>query len=133
MKHLEHQHQVALIEWAHRVILPKASDVEPGASLATFLLAIPNGGKRQPREAARLKAEGVKPGVSDLLLPLRRHGMAGFWLELKAPGKRPTRDQLAWLERMRLAGYRAEWADDWARAAGMLAEYVGVRAPGCAA
>jgi len=129
MQHIEHQHQVALIAWAHRTILPPASDVEAGASLGWYMLAIPNGGRRQPREAARLKAEGVKPGVSDLLLPLRRQGMAGFWLELKAPGKRPTRDQLAWLERMRLAGYRAEWADDWAKAAGMLAEYVGVRAP----
>ena len=129
MQHIEHQHQVALIEWAWRTSLPTASEIAPGSKVGTFLLAIPNGGRRQPREAARLKAEGVKPGVSDLLLPLRRQGMAGFWLELKAPGKRPTRDQLAWLERMRLAGYRAEWADDWAKAAGMLAEYVGVRAP----
>lgn len=130
MQHIEHQHQVALIEWARRTAIPPALDVQAGAMLADYLLAIPNGGKRRVLEAVRLKAEGVKPGVSDLLLPLCRNGRAGFWLEMKAPGKKPTAEQRAWLERMRLAGYGAEWADDWTKAAGMLAGYIGVRSPG---
>lgn len=33
-----------------------------------LFFAVPNGGKRNPREAARLKAMGVLPGVADLLL-----------------------------------------------------------------
>jgi len=129
MKHLEHQHQVALIEWAGRTRLPDAVDIEPGSTIGSYLLAIPNGGKRNPREAVRLKAEGVKPGVSDLLLPLRRQGMSGLWTEMKAPGKKPTDPQLEWLERMRRAGYRAEWADSWTKAASIIADYVGVRSP----
>lgn len=76
-----------------------------------------------------MKAEGVKPGVSDLLLPLRRQGMGSFWLEMKAPGNRPTDKQAEWLQLMRLAGYRAEWHDSWVKAAAALADYVGVRAP----
>lgn len=129
MNHIEHQHQAALIQWANRVRLPDAADVEPNATIGAYLLAIPLGGYRLPREAARLKAEGAKAGVSDLLLPLRRDGFFALWLELKAPGKRPTKDQDAWLRRMRLAGYRAEWRDNWIGAANLIADYVGVRPP----
>jgi hypothetical protein len=125
MIHLEHQHQVALIQWARRIHIPQAADIEAGSTVADYLLAIPNGGKRSgPREGARLKAEGVKPGVSDLLLPLRRGGYAGLWLELKAPGKRPTKDQISWIERMNLAGYFATWRDSWPEAAEVIQAYL---------
>jgi hypothetical protein len=125
MQHIEHQHQVALIHWARRVPLSPASDVTPGSKIADYLLAIPNGGKRSgPREGARLKAEGVKPGVSDLLLPLRRGGFGGLWLEMKAPGKKPSPDQRAWLLRMEAAGYCATWADDWQLAAEAITAYL---------
>lgn len=130
MKHLEHQHQVALIQWACRTRLPAAADITPGSTIADYLLSIPNGGKRSsPREGARLKAEGVKAGVSDLLLPLRRHKAAGLWLEMKAPGNTPTKLQSEWIDRMELAGYCATWRDSWTSAAALIAWYVGVKAP----
>lgn len=125
MQHIEHEHQVALIHWARKVPIGQASDVMPGARVADYLLAIPNGGKRSSaREGARLKAEGVKPGVSDLLLPLRRGGFAGLWLEMKAPGKKPSADQAEWIERMNRAGYFATWADDWQKAAQIITGYL---------
>jgi hypothetical protein len=125
MQHFEHQHQVALIHWARHVQLKKASDVKPGSTIADYLLAIPNGGKRSSaREGARLRAEGVKPGVSDLLLPLRRGGYAGLWLEMKAPGKRPSKDQSDWIDRMNAAGYHATWCDDWEDAAKVITDYL---------
>lgn len=124
MQHVEHQHQVALICWAKKVRLTPAADVKPGATIGDYLLAIPMGGRRNPREGARLKAEGAKPGVSDLMLPLRRGGFAGLWLEMKAPGNKPTPLQLEWLERMLLAGYRAEWRDNWGDAAELIADYL---------
>lgn len=124
MKHIEHEHQVALIKWAHRVPLPPSADVRAGSRVADYLLAIPNGGNRNPREGARLKAEGVKPGVSDLLLPLRRGGFGGLWLEMKAPGKKPTPEQREWLARMGDAGYCATWCDDWAKAAQTITAYL---------
>jgi hypothetical protein len=34
-----------------------------------------------------------------------------FWLEVKAPGKRPSKAQLQWLESMRQAGFQAAWSD----------------------
>jgi hypothetical protein len=124
MQHIEHKHQVALIHWSRHVQLAEAADVKPGSKIADYLLAIPNGGRRDQREAVRLKAEGVKPGVSDLLLPLRRGGYAGLWLEMKAPGKRPTKDQAEWLERMNAAGYHATWCDDWEAAAQVITDYL---------
>lgn len=126
---IEHAHQKALIEWAWRTKLPAADDVEEGATIGAYLFAIPNGGGRSKAEAGRLKAEGVKAGVSDTMLPLKRQGCAGLWLELKAPGKKPTPDQRAWLLRMARAGYRAEWRDDWLEAARVVADYCGVPAP----
>ena len=47
-----------------------------------FWFAIPNGGKRHPATAVRLKQEGVKPGVADICIMLDQGRSA--WLELKA-------------------------------------------------
>jgi hypothetical protein len=129
VRHPEHQHQKALIEWAHRNRLPPHHGVNPGDTIACYLLAIPNGGKRGAFEAARLKAEGVKAGVSDLFLALPRQGMAGLWLEMKAPGGRLGASQREWLTRMRAAGYEATWADDWIKAATVISHYIGIQPP----
>lgn len=123
-RHIEHQHQVALIHWARHVRLEPGADIKPGAFIADYLLAIPNGGKRDAREGARLKAEGVKAGVSDLLLPIRRGGYAGLWLELKAPGEKPTATQVTWLDRMETGGYFATWVDSWEKAAQVITDYL---------
>lgn len=48
-----------------------------------WMHSIPNGGKRNPREAARLKAQGVKSGVSDIFLPMVSDGYPGLYIELK--------------------------------------------------
>lgn len=129
MQHVEHEHQKALIQWAYRTRLPAAPDVKPGSTVGDYLFAIPLGGKRPPREAARLKAEGAKAGVCDLMLPLRRQNSAGLWLEMKAPGNTPTALQSAWIDRMELAGYCATWRDSWIEAAALIAWYVGVTPP----
>jgi hypothetical protein len=64
--------------------------------------------------------------VSDLMLPLRRQQCAGLWMELKAPGGRPTAHQAEWLKRMEMAGYLATWRDDWREAAGVISSYLGI-------
>jgi len=129
MRHVEHQHQKALIQWAERTRIPAASDIEAGAVIADYLFSVPMGGKRNPIEAKRLKAEGAKAGVSDLILPVRRQGLGGLFLELKRPGERPTKLQSEWLERMERAGYLSTWADDWLRAAAIICRYLGIPEP----
>lgn len=47
--------------------------------------AVPNGGKRNPREAALLKAEGVQPGVPDWLCFVNSGMCSGLAIEFKSP------------------------------------------------
>jgi hypothetical protein len=47
------------------------------------VFAIPNGGRRDKREAARMKAAGVMAGVADLCV-LLKHGRT-LWMEVKTP------------------------------------------------
>jgi hypothetical protein len=47
--------------------------------------AVPNGGFRHPKEAARLIREGVLAGIPDLFLPVARQSYYGLYLETKAP------------------------------------------------
>lgn len=48
-----------------------------------LLYAIPNGGHRHIAVAKKLAAEGVRPGVPDLCLPVARGGYHGLYVELK--------------------------------------------------
>lgn len=48
-----------------------------------YIYHVPNGGSRNAREAANLKAQGVKPGVPDLELPVARGAYTGLHIELK--------------------------------------------------
>lgn len=45
---------------------------------------VPNGGHRVKAVAAKLKAQGVKAGVPDLVLPMARGGFFGLYIEFKA-------------------------------------------------
>ncbi|MFJ2548551.1 VRR-NUC domain-containing protein [Pseudomonas sp. NPDC087612] len=45
---------------------------------------VPNGGHRVKAVAAKLKAQGVKAGVPDLVLPMARGGHFGLYIEFKA-------------------------------------------------
>lgn len=109
----EHGHQSALFAWAamaQNFGFDAADDVKSysvaGHALKTYgaatlgqdaipelkwFFAIPNGGSRGDNEQSRvirggqLKAEGVKPGVHDTLLPVRRGGYCGLFVEMKKP------------------------------------------------
>jgi hypothetical protein len=76
----EHAHQVALFMWASI-----AKQVE---TRLEWMHAIPNGGLRDKRTAGRLKAEGVRKGVSDVFLPWPERAedgilWYGLYIELK--------------------------------------------------
>lgn len=45
---------------------------------------VPNGGHRLKEVAAKLKAQGVKAGIPDLVLPMARGGYFGLYIEFKA-------------------------------------------------
>lgn len=58
------------------------------------IYAIPNGGKRDVREAARLKKQGVKAGVLDLFLPKPKGIYHGCYLEFKYGKNKLTSNQI---------------------------------------
>ncbi len=70
---------------------------------------IPNGGRRDKREAFGLKLMGVSSGVPDICIPKARKGYHGLYIELKRTfGGRVSESQKDWLRRLRVEGYRAE-------------------------
>ena len=125
----EHAHQVALMCWSNM------REQRGRWPFLKYLHAIPNGGDRAPAVASRLKAEGVKAGVSDLFLPvpLMNHDgvctSCGFYLEMKKPGREnETRggcsiEQAEWLNAMKQMNYRVAVCYGWEDAASTLAEY----------
>lgn len=72
------------------------------------IFAIPNGGKRNAKEAYFMKLSGVKSGVPDLFIPLPCGEFSGLFIELKVGKNKPTENQVKWIELLRKNGYRVE-------------------------
>ena len=64
--------------------------------LSRLLFAVPNGGARNAREAAIMKAEGVTAGVADMLLLMPRHGYGCLCIEFKTKSGRQSASQKQW-------------------------------------
>lgn len=86
----EAAHQTALFAWA-------ALNIRTYPELK-WMHHIPNGGSRgnDKRSAmirgAQLKQQGVKIGVADIFLPVKRGDFSGLYIEMKKPDQKPKRD-----------------------------------------
>jgi hypothetical protein len=67
-----------------------------------LIFAIPNGGQRSAATGARLKAEGVVPGVPDLFIPAW-----GLFIEMKTLTGKVSPEQKSMLEYLQSVGYDA--------------------------
>ena len=112
----EHEEQSAVIKWAE---WQKCQF--PGLEL---LFAIPNGGQRHPAVATKLKAEGVRAGVSDLMLPVARGGHHGLWIEMKSSRGKVSPTQSEWIDAMKAQGYATAVCFNADAAIAVLAEYL---------
>lgn len=74
--------------------------------IGPMLFAVPNGGRRDKVSGARLKAEGVVAGVSDLILLVARHGYHGLLIEMKTEKGRQSQQQRHWQKLAEKQGYR---------------------------
>lgn len=138
MQHLEDKEQAALIQWASLTAVPPHVHVggkrEKCPMVIDYLIAIPNGGARRKTEAARMKALGVKPGVSDLFLAIPRLQFGGFWIEMKRPWstfRSPSAAahsvsdaQREWIVRMQRTGYAACVCFGWSEAMAAIQGYL---------
>lgn len=95
-----------------------------------WLFHTPNGGHRARRTAGQLKAEGVKPGVPDYLLPVARGEHPGLAIELKrAKGGRTSPEQREWLAHLEAQGWRAVVAHGWEQAWAVVRDYMALEPP----
>ena len=114
---LEAEEQKALFEWAGYM-----GGRHPELK---FMYHVPNGGRRNAREAAMLKAEGVKAGVPDIVLPAARGGYHGLYIELKRQKSGSlSKEQRAYLEYLKEQGYRAVMCRGWRQAADVIQAYL---------
>ena len=91
-----------------------------------LLFAVPNGGARSKATGGKLKAEGVRPGVSDYIALVPRNGFHGLVLELKTAKGRASPEQMAFIAAARIAGYRTEIARGWTDAWVVVCSYFGI-------
>jgi hypothetical protein len=138
----EHSEQVALfswlsiaanygfrVAWDERAYKEKGWAASHGADVANAALhwafAIPNGGSRggtkdqAMRVGSQLKAEGVKSGVSDIFVPIPKHGLHGLFIEMKKldGGSGLSPNQKAFGDFARKQGYGFCQCNGWEAAA----------------
>ena len=106
----EDQLQAKCFLWANQK-LPKTRGL---------LWACPNGGKRDGREAVKLKSTGVVPGIADLHLDIPNAEYHGLKIEMKVPREKSTHKikaldpaQKVYQEKVTQAGYLYVVCDDF--------------------
>ena len=91
------------------------------------MFAIPNGGHRHISVAKKLKAEGVKSGVPDILLPAARGGYHGLFVEMKSGKNKPTPVQEKWHAALRQEAFHVEVCYGWVNAAEVIKKYLKIK------
>lgn len=102
-----------------------------------LLHAIPNGiyterkktkrGTVYSPAAVRARAEGVRSGVPDLMLPVARDGHHGLYIEMKrTKGGTISPEQADWIANLRDEGYRVEVCKGCDAAWMTLCDYLGI-------
>lgn len=79
-------------------------------TVEALIYHVPNGGQRHKLVAIKLKEQGVKAGVPDLVLPMARGGYFGLYLEFKATAPNDaavSASQHAWIRQLNEQGYLA--------------------------
>jgi hypothetical protein len=123
----EADEQAALMTWA------QSAPVRRQYPALEWLAAIPNGLAASSIGAARrMKEQGMKSGVPDLVLPIPAGGYHGLWIELKRRrGGRVSPEQRAWIAHLNQVGYRAEVCAGWDAARELILNYLSATASSC--
>ncbi len=79
----ESQIQKDFVAWFRK----RYPEIEP------LFFAVGNGGRRNAWTAKIMKDEGVRAGVSDLILLIPKHGYAGLLIETKKPDGKQSESQ----------------------------------------
>lgn len=104
----EASEQTALFQWA-MIARQEHKELE-------LLYHVPNGGRRDKREAVSLRRQGVKAGIPDIVLPVARDGFFGLYIELKFGKNKTSSIQDVWIRRLRGMNYKVEVCYGWVAA-----------------
>jgi hypothetical protein len=101
----EHGEQAAIIAWARM----NEWRIPELALLFSTLngIPIPASSMTRAKIINRMKAEGMKNGVPDLILLVPHGGYHGLVIELKVGANKPSDEQTWWLDALDKQGYRA--------------------------
>ena len=116
MKQTEHEEQKKLFQWA------KAQSAKHPQ--LTMMFAIPNGGQRNIVTATKLKAEGVKSGVPDIMLAFPSKHAHGLFIELKSANGKVSENQREWLGALSSSGYQCNVCYSFDEAKKVIEEYL---------
>lgn len=113
----EHGHQAALFCW-------RALNVGTYPELEWFH-AIKNEEKSgSVILGSRAKAAGIKKGVSDCFLPVRRGSCSGLYIEMKKPGGKESTAQVEFGQFVMSQGFGYICCDHWEKARDTLILYL---------
>lgn len=114
----EHQETAAVIQWW-------SFSCRKYGKPAAALIHCPNEGHRSPITAARLKAEGMRPGTPDLFLAVPVGSKHGLWIEMKRSRQSRVSDsQWEMLYMLDSLGYAALVAHGSVEAIDAIREYM---------
>lgn len=125
----EHAHQTALFAWC----------AQSGISELKWLFAIPNGFYATPQQKAKMKTEGLRSGVSDIMLPVHIDdagdgmGYCGLFIEMKHKKYENARngglsdEQIEFRNFIIGQGYQFALCYTWTEARDVILKYLGRR------
>ena len=117
----EHDEQVAVMDWIFRNLrdypeLDLVFSVPNGAMMG--------GGRQGAIRANILKAEGMRPGTPDLVIPSPRGGYFGMFLEMKTKKGKLSENQEQFIDQAKYYGYHCVVAYGADEAIEYLKEYL---------
>ncbi len=89
-----------------------------------MLFAVPNGGLRDPRIGAQMKREGLRVGVCDLFLTVKRGGFAGLYVEMKRPDGVLSDAQIEFIADVLAEGYAQKTCYNYDEAVDAITKYL---------
>lgn len=97
LKTTEHAEQVAYFDWVKLMQNQKPE--------LACVFAVPNAGKRSVGACRYYLAEGLRPGVPDIIGMIPKGKYHGFVIEMKVKPNKLTELQHGWLSRLDAQGY----------------------------
>jgi hypothetical protein len=94
---------IKLVDFLFRKKWPELM-VEIGHRTVAPIYAVPNGGKRNAITATIMKREGVRSGVPDLCLPIKKGKYGALYIEVKTTVGGMSQNQKNWFELLEKTG-----------------------------